>query len=275
MDWIAAPRHGVLVGGRDRDREQPGQRVSTDGGRTWRTVRLADEPVPAVPAGSYVDLMRLGDTGKLVAVDPRTGRAAPLASQPGFTLLCVEADPAQTVLVATGYQVDGGNESTRLAVSRDGGRTWSTHPLPVGYFSEPPSTADGITLYLVGSVPEISAGEPHEMVQLHPISFSTDGGATWTGRDVEDGYFVRTGFVTTDGAHVAVSSGLQEHLSYWVSRDKGATYQRRESLPGLPASNEMMYQIVPGTGAYVAWTDGSTTFYRSTDGWNWSKVTIR
>jgi hypothetical protein len=273
MDWIAAPRHGVLVGGRDRDREQPGQRVSTDGGRTWRTVRLAGEPVPAVPAGSYVDLMRLGDTGKLVAVDPRTGRAAPLASQPGITPSCVEADPTHTLLVASGY-VLGFDRTARLAVSRDGGRTWSTHPMPNGNYFEPPSTADGTTLYQIGPMPVTFAGGTQEPVRFKPISVSADGGATWVGREVPDGYYVRTGFLAADGAHVAVSTGPRGDVVFWVSRDKGATYQRQDSLPGLPANYEMRYQTVPATGAYVAWADGSLTFHRSTDGWNWTKVTV-
>jgi hypothetical protein len=278
MDWIAAPRHGVLVGGRDSDRFVPGQRVSADGGRTWRTVTLTGDTVPAVPAGAYVDRILVGPEQKVVAVDPRTGRATPLASQPGFSVICVEANPAHSLLVATGLADEKTTQSAKLGVSRDGGRTWSTHPMPGDRVFEPPSTVDGTTLYQIGSGPvaaaENVAGANQEPVRFHLISVSTDGGATWIGRDVTDGYYVRTGFVTADGAHVVVATGPRGDVAFWVSRDKGATYQRQNKLPGLPASYETMYEIVPATGAYVARADGSLTFYRSTDGWNWRKVTV-
>jgi hypothetical protein len=272
MDWIAAPRHGVLVGGRDSHRNQPGQRVSTDGGRTWRTVKLSGDTVAAVPAGSYADRMVVGNTQKVVAVDARTGRAHPLASQPDFTPFCVETS---AVLISSGYSVDDNRHTAKFAVSRDGGRTWTTHALPENGDFAPPSTADGTTLYQAATRVVSIAEAVQEPVRLHPIQVSTDGGATWTGRDVGGGFYVHTGFLTTDGAHVAVSMGRQGEIAFWVSRDRGATYQRQDALPGLPASYEMMFEANTATRTYVAWADGSLTFYRSTDGWNWKKVTIR
>lgn len=125
---------------------------SPDGGRTVSTARLRrGPPIAAIPAGGIVaDGLCDGCDERVTMLDPATGQVRPLAVQPsfqGFGLRLARA--AGTVL----WVAQIGPAAASTAVSRDGGRSWRTVPLPGGLLRTGPVVLTGATsggAYLVG-----------------------------------------------------------------------------------------------------------------------------
>src|SRR3954447_11984659 len=89
-DYDGTPAHGPKIFWH--------QQISTDGGRTWRAVTNVTQPVTEVPPGGFVKCIG-GNTEEactLVAVDPVTARAAPLATPP--PLYVDAAEPLTSVV---------------------------------------------------------------------------------------------------------------------------------------------------------------------------------
>ena len=224
MDWIAAPRHGVLVGGRDSDRFVPGQRVSADGGRTWRTVTLTGDTVPAVPAGAYVDRIPVGPEQKVVAVDPRTGRATPLASQPGFSVICVEANPAHSLLVATGLADEKTTQSAKLGVSRDGGRSHD----PAGVVA---GAVVPRLLIVEGLRPHDLAGRLLQRVEVTSLGADEDHSTGHGGAGAEPaGRLVSRGRLLLERPRGREAPGIGQRDRRWPGRRRRMA--RREQIGG-------------------------------------------
>jgi BNR/Asp-box repeat len=265
IDGLALVRPGVLVAGVNRsDGSDAPDRYSVDGGQTWRAIAKGDETVAAVPAGgwlmTYNPTGSYDDAGPLYGVDPRTGRAARLANQPPFPIRGGVAPYSPGgIIVATG--------GTAFAVSTDGGRTWSTHPLPDAGRETPPYplTVDGVHLYAFSANSD-NAGARYLV--------SDDGGVTWSPQRSLPGTMFSGAYVVKDGSFVvAVKDGTR--TAFWVTRDNGAHFEPVAGMRGLPSA---FAGIVSGRpdGSYLARSLApSNSFYRSTDGWTWTKVTIR
>ncbi|MDG4824605.1 hypothetical protein O7635_22375 [Asanoa sp. WMMD1127] len=145
---VAAAGATVVAVVRGRADRPDDYRTSTDAGRTWRPAPVAE--VAALPA-DWVSVEARGD--RLIAVDPRTGDLA------GVALPLLEA---RVVGTATDRWVFGytGTEPTArrgklryvgksLAVTRDGGRTWSVRKLPKDDVFADVAVADGRRAYAI------------------------------------------------------------------------------------------------------------------------------
>lgn len=247
--------------------------ITVDGGRTWRRPTLSEQPVATVPAGTRpVDCTRLREEQpcRWYAVDPATGRFAPLANQP--TGLRYEAWSAQTDVPVGGQLWVAGLDPATLkpavASSTDGGATWRTHVFADGV------AAEVLREQVAGKyLPTVAAGTG---TTAHALLYSaddrlvayrtTDGGRTWNRvpgdvlADVPD-----AGFVTADGAHV-VKSGHD----FRASRD-GGPYEPVD-LTGYPSLLRMLTQVTSqqAPGRFVV-TSGDVV-YVSDDGWTWRRI---
>lgn len=203
----------ALGGGRlvVSDERGPGPRLySPDAGRTWREV-------PAVPRhrvdhiGGGVLQVRCADLGpdldechdrRLVVTLPESGHQAWLANPPVLDHAMPERHPADD----GSWWVTGTDPSTRawaIAVSRDGGHSWSVVRLP----TEPGDTVKQVAvagtghhLYASATGPRPDVREPRSLVSIFR---STDGGQTWERTWRADGRAPRslggTPIVTADG----------------------------------------------------------------------------
>jgi hypothetical protein len=118
----------------------PSWLVSTDGGRRWAALAADQDPVSAVPPGRFAACFSSGRPPSqctVYAIDPATGRAALLATQPaitwaGNTTLHAEVQPTGVLSAGGALWLSGSDPGTgrsAVAVSADGGRTWKTTPL--------------------------------------------------------------------------------------------------------------------------------------------------
>jgi hypothetical protein len=257
--------------------------LSTDGGATWGPVPSDGEPVDAMPPGATL----YDDPGTdLEVFDSAEGRFRRLAHQPPI----YRSWGAAVSVGPTDIWIGGANPVTArpaVAVSHDGGETWTVRDLP-GTSPEPlpdltptgDGTArifsglelighDGTTAYATrwdGSPeptpkPEIPGTEG--MGWLHTWR-TTDGGLTW--QQVAPGSTTPSyvcAWTTADGRIVVSFATADVGVGrYAVSADGGLTYAPA-ILPGLP---EPVIQI-----------DGSSAFsyhamYVSDDGWTWREA---
>lgn len=246
-------------------------RVSTTGGRTWSAASREDTPVAAVPSGGGVACWSADAAHKpctLYAIDPASGRFAPLAAQPAF-----EPEFGFVDLVA-GHLWIAGHQG--VAISPDAGRTWQTDVLPNPPVCAPdpcplPSvatSADGTTAYVVvrydakreRRVYRITDGGRPERIGGTSVPYNDRG--------------VDASFVTADGTHVLeqdVHGEPVDKVRWWAATTSTSTY-RRIDLEGLSAT---VYPVrrAPDGSFYTHGYGADEGIYRSTDGRHWSPVT--
>jgi photosystem II stability/assembly factor-like uncharacterized protein len=249
-----------------------GQRFSTaDAGLTWQPVPAAGSDTAAtIPDGGLLDVAGATDVldrgPVLVAVAPDSGRMLPLGTKPPLT----DPLPTSTIPLAGGWWLAGKDPATgrwALAVSRNGGRSWSVKPLP-----NAPDTmryalmgGRGTTLYAVAGG-EAQGSPPG----LNAIFRSTDGGNTWeqtfqggNGREPRSllGYPV----AAADGQLIiGAGSGLA-----WASQDGGHTFHElpSDTVSGIIRRTRGGYLASPSFGM-------SNVYKFSTDGVQWKEITV-
>jgi hypothetical protein len=266
--WAVAPLTLVRNGdGTWRTGEaEPGWWASTDGAKTWRAITIGE--VDAIPAGWRV----IAGGSRVIAADPATGEVVRLRAAPPPKLAVVAATPPDAGIWVSGYARSDAQElvgeGSMVSVSRDGGRTWTSHtlsePLEEGGAytngSAVIATADGRTVYAVG---RLGAD-----LRIHR---STDGGVTWapTGARTRIGASALIDAAAgPDGTlELAVWVPGQDALRRYRSTDGGATVEKIGSAPGAYA------RAVSGGLVEMYGPDRGVIWVRP-DGGEWTKVTV-
>lgn len=268
---------GLIALGADRvalDRLAPGignERIySDDGGRTWQTVPLQDnpEPVDAIPEGGVLNIGCAGGPGQvscseLIVTMPGNGQTRVLAHQPGIVGQVLGPVPTAdgTWWVAGDDPVSG---ATVLSVSTDDGRTWRSTLMDVPDGRTPNTWAvveGGGVLYAAVS------GTTERTFDLVGIFRSDDGGASWTRTHRPSEELTVPGFL---GTPVIRADGL-----LLVDGGQGTYESDSSGETFAPAHDEL-------TG-YVRWTragylcdlpSSGNGFAVSTDGVEWRPFTV-
>jgi hypothetical protein len=266
--WAVAPMTLIRNGnGTWRTGEaEPGWWASTDGAKTWRAITIGE--VDAIPAGWRV----VAGGSRVIAADPATGEVVWLRAAPPPKLALVAATPPDAGIWVSGYAESDAQElvgeGSMVSVSRDGGRTWTSHTfsesLEEGGASTNGSvvvaTADGRAVYAVGRV--------GADLRIHR---SMDGGATWapTGARTRIGTsaLIEAAAGPDGTLEMAVWSPGQDGLQRYRSTDGGETVEKIGREPGAHA------RAVPGGLAEMYGAPRGVIWLRP-DGGGWTTVTV-
>jgi len=227
---------------------------STDGGRDWRVVEdwYSLETVAPVPANGLltgicgVDPVA-GECGDVGTILPSTGMTVRVPTQPG--LFSGRLGPEATS--GGKLWVTGRNETLgwTIAVSGDGGRTWTTSALDV-----PGTPASGRWAVVErNGVMYLTAGGADELLAVWR---STDDGVTWTRTWVGAG---NNWLPSPAGYPVAAGDGsliISDGKSTYVSTDQGVTFRRTgDAVAGTIRWSRAGY-LRSGSGGFALSTDG-------------------
>ncbi|GAB2586809.1 hypothetical protein Aab01nite_51080 [Paractinoplanes abujensis] len=248
--------------------------TTTNGGMSWQRAEVGTEPLAAVPAGTHpVDCVLFRVTTCTVgAVDPATGRFAPLAHQPtGITVEPGWGDlitvPADGRLWVPG--LDPVTKKPAVAASSDAGRTWRTHVFTDGVAAEFQNGWAPMK-YL----PRVAAGpgatayvliyrEDNVAVTQH----TSDGGLTWRAGDTIRGADEYGGFVAADGSHIVMTG-----TGFAAARATGP--YSRTGLPGYPGDLSTHLQVTSRQAAEPYLVTSATGPYVSADGRTWRQLPL-
>ncbi|GAA4446035.1 sialidase family protein [Phytohabitans houttuyneae] len=266
-DTLVAIRPSGATGGRRLA-------VSTDGGRGWRVVRDAPA-VDAVPAGGAVACWAdAGEPCTLWALDPDGGTRAPLRHQPALLASGDDLLPQRSGGRIWVRGLDPATGRPAVAVSGDGGRTWSAHT----FADAPACHSEGCRQ------PELATGGPHAYALAVGASARAvyryadgDGWARVTGVDRVPTERLDThapSFVAGDGTHVLCETASlpdgRDGCRFWAAR--GGTYAT-VALTGLPATVYPIRRTAGGWFYTYSYTD--RRLFGSPDGWTWSAISAR
>lgn len=255
-------------------------RFSTDGGRNWKDLKSSSGTIPAVPHGGWATC-REDNQGvaqcAVYGVNVQTGAQKKLATQPPTIIPTgVNQAPAGAGLWVSGYvpQVN----RVGVSVSRDDGRTWSTHvfgqdeadyPQDINNESVGIATVDGTTAYAVVS---IVTNNGQNQLRVYRTS---DNGQTWQRTDpqhtppwVQHG---ENSFVTADGTHVVQT--VVDNPAEWYAGTTGA-YTKPAPMTGLEGIDDMrqpVRNVAPG--AYIVFDRSAV--YASPDGLHWNRHPVK
>ncbi|GAA3212570.1 sialidase family protein [Dactylosporangium siamense] len=196
-----------------------------------------------------------------------------LAAQPAnLTPIAVNPTPPGTGLWVSGFVQQG--RYTGVAVSRDNGRTWSTHVFgkdeadyPTGVNNQQVGivTLDGTTVYAVVTAVQ-NDGKNRLLVYR-----SADGGLTWQRGDRgHEPPWLQHGeraFVTADGTLVVQT--VIENPAEWYAGTSGA-FTKPAPTTGLEHIDQMGQPVqLAAPGVYTAFD--RTAVYTSPDGLHWTR----
>lgn len=225
--------------------------TSSDGGRTWQRSRQpggGSESAP-LPRGALmtsrcgVPVVRTNRCLEIGTIEPATGRFVRTPTQP--PLVPMQFGPAATPSGA--YWVVGQNATTdryEIAVTADGGGTWSVSDLSASWSAGPPDWSvvenDGVMYVLADS----------------RVWTSTDDGRTWTFASARSG---------VAGSPIAARDGsllVSDGASTWKSTDRGRTFVESDEKP---------FGVIWTRGGYLS----LAPFALSGDGLHWREFSVR
>ncbi|MGW4501599.1 WD40/YVTN/BNR-like repeat-containing protein [Micromonospora sp. NPDC004336] len=242
----AGPRT-LVASYQDGSGMRQGWLTSVDGGERWREVTVGT--AARVPDGWRVlDELSRPHIDAIVAANPVTGDVVRVPHTSGLKLATLVDDvPPGAGIWVSGYENEDTNGDGRLvgrgsaiAVSRDGGRTWTRHvfagPLTAGEdISLDVATRDGRTVYAVGSIDGALV-----------VHRSGDGGLTWrrAAGTADVGARPLRASVRADGT-LLVQAGLVagDRPLMFGSGDGGQRFSPMEPAPGAA--------VVPVPGGYT------------------------
>ncbi|MFG2044538.1 hypothetical protein [Dactylosporangium sp. NPDC048998] len=256
-------------------------RFSTDGGRNWQDLKSSPGTTPAVPTGGWATCPEDDSQGMsqcaVYGVDVKTGAEKKLANQPPtITPTGLNKVPTGAGLWVSGFVPQA--YRVGVSVSRDDGRTWSTHvfgqdeadyPQDINNQSVGVATVDGTTAYAVVSI--VTNNGPSRLL----VYRTTDGGQTWQRADpghtlpwVQHG---ADSFVAADGTHVVQT--VVDNPAEWYAGTTGA-YTKPAPVTGLAGIDDMVRPVRNNTpGAYI-FCD-RTAVYVSPDGLHWTRHPVK
>jgi photosystem II stability/assembly factor-like uncharacterized protein len=217
--WDA--RHGLVAGFEFRDnRRRAVARLTSDGGRTWRTVRRGIGPygVAVVRGGRHGwialpgALLRTGDRGRTWSVFSRARVSGPSFATP-----------------TDGWAIAGG----RVVATHDGGVRWRPLRHPCGRAARATEPQLALATATHGWI--LCLGQPGAGQQLKAIYETRDGGRSWRLRATDFLGVKRRGNIPGDGYASGISFLANGHGwlaetrgSFWETRDGGTRWR---SLP--------------------------------------------
>ena len=250
--------------------------ISADGGATWRRPQVGKTPVAAIAPGTAP--IGCGYVGRpspclVYAIDPATGRFAPLATQPTGIVIAPRAFVQTAVPVDAGaVYVVGLDPATRkpaIASSTDRGRSWRIMVLAAGdrakALHDPNLAAEAYPNVVAGAGGSAYAGVRHG---TDTLSYrTTDDGRTW--QLVAAVPACQFGYFTPDGGYVCAVGPLGP--PFVISRHGGPF--EPITIPALnpPSSRDSPRQLA--AGLYVS-TQPPSSLSLSHDGLNWREVDI-
>ncbi|MFD0580301.1 sialidase family protein [Dactylosporangium darangshiense] len=256
-------------------------RFSIDGGRTWKDRKSSPGTISAVPADGWATCREDDEQGlsqcAVYGVDAKTGVEKKLAQQPPtITPSGINRVPSGAGLWVSGFVPQ--THVVGVSVSRDDGRTWSTHVFGQGEADYPQdinnqsvgiATIDGTTAYAVVSI-VTDNGQNRLLVYR-----TTDGGLTWQRADpghtlpwVQHG---ADSFVAADGTHIVQT--VVDKPAEWYAGTTGA-YIKPAPVSGLEGTDDMQQPVrndAPDT--YIVFD--RTAVYVSPDGLHWTQHPVK
>jgi len=256
---------------------------TTDGGRHWRLASLTTPSTPEIaavqPVGTSVWALVGCVSGGAGTKDPCRGHLAvstdigqtwaTLASGPtlsGDTYALSRADAQLAYAHATTYLP--GPDDPGIAVTSDGGRTWS-------YRHDPCTAPIGETLvaHSRSALWLFCAGEPGAGQQLKQIFRSTDQGRHWAGvvnhlSHFDAGLFPGSGYlndlevVSATTAWVALYRG-----GVWSTHDGGHAWTEAPIR-----GSELLADQISFIDANHGWAREDGVLWRTTDGTHWTAL---
>lgn len=228
--------------------------VSADGGQTWQPASRTNGGPTVIGEGQ---LLHLGSGGAVQVWSSMFGNQGDLVTPSvGMTVKWVAGAPTATGAWWVGGISDG---APAVAVTRDGGRKWSVHPLgAAGSTAQVSVLGERVYATVLGPAREISA-----------IFRSTDSGQTFTP--------TTAGPVTTPGGLAGEVVPLLDgrllvtgtDRRWYLSDDDGRTFTQADG--NLPIVGPIV-RIPAGYVAYNLFGSGWTAF--SVDGSTWRKLQV-
>ncbi|MFI1991995.1 hypothetical protein [Actinoplanes sp. NPDC020271] len=268
----------AMVSGNPSGRNSPADRpwITRDGGMTWQQATVDTRPATAVPDGVQPVDCALFEvtTCRIGAIDPVTGRFAPLAAQP--TGIIVQERWRWTDVINVPLDgrlwvpgLDPVSHKPAIATSADSGRTWHTHVFTGAATVELETDGTAGTYYLPkiaassGATAYVLTYRADGIVDAH---YTADGGLTWRDEATIRDYLGSTGFVTADGSHILpVGTGL-------VAGHGNGAYTPVE-LPGYPGDGQTP-QVASRHAAVPYLVNSDAGPYLSDDGRTWRLIRL-
>ncbi len=259
--------------------------LSTDGGVSWHKSAGEGTPIDAVPPGGF---LHSGFARGLMVFDPAQGRLRRLANQPTLRF----GFGGSVALLPKGIWVSGLNPATlrpAVAVSHDGGATWTQRDLPGSKVIPQPTLPTGELDPNSGTGPQLQlipkddttayvtlwdGSDPHPAPPIPGTENygwlrtyrSTDGGFSWQAVSAESTTPSYSGaWITTDGRIVVALQGRDVGgvvMDTYAASTDAVTYAAA-APPGLPDSLRFIDGSIAFTGHEV---------YATGDGWTWREV---
>ncbi|KUL27028.1 hypothetical protein [Actinoplanes awajinensis] len=247
--------------------------ITTDGGRSWRRSAVDTSPVAAVTTGTQPVTCEFLEIKTCVyaAVDPVTGRFAPLARQP----VGIKVPDASAFTINTPQDgplwVSGMDPTTHkpaVATSPDRGRTWRTQVFTDAATISFGKEQQAVAWPLLPQVAAGSGGTAYVRTSRNQTEqdthYTADGGLTWHAGDTIHDARTHGAFVAADGRPIVRTD------TGFLAGDSTGRYTP-VAVSGYPETPTQQAQLISPHRYLAAAENGP---YLSEDGRTWRQVPL-